>query len=327
MAAVNFVGRGIGRGAALAMFILNTGTFAVPKISLPSAATAGTAAAVNVNTTNYGSQAMAATDGTRIAFLVVGASGAGIGTTTAHTFDLIANNLRKWRVDADAAGTCTFRAVETTARYVGGTVNGHAFRNSGNTRDNLQIADAGDFAFLNSGSYSSYWRVRSSSGEATAGAWLTAGSGVWLLPENSTAGVKTGIGYWDLSVYADYRSAVEVASAAGFGTLALMKSGGSVVIGTDPGGTNIFRVGGSGYFANALSIGAANAFSWVGRSRLQSSADGQLDARNNADTAYSFIRGKLQTDNAYTAGAPPAATGYVTIYDSTGTAYRVGVVV
>ena len=52
-----------------------------------------------------------------------------------------------------------------------------------------------------------------------------------------------------------------------------------------------------------------------------------VQARLADDTAFAPIQGKITTDTAYTAGAPPAATGYVTIYDSTGTAYRVAVVV
>ena len=40
------------------------------------------------------------------------------------------------------------------------------------------------------------------------------------------------------------------------------------------------------------------------------------------DTTFTNIQGKLTTDTAYT-GTVVAATGYITIYDSTGTAYRV----
>ena len=47
-----------------------------------------------------------------------------------------------------------------------------------------------------------------------------------------------------------------------------------------------------------------------------------LQARLADDSAFTNIQGKLTTDNAYTAGAV-VQTGYVTIYDSTGTAYKV----
>lgn len=47
-----------------------------------------------------------------------------------------------------------------------------------------------------------------------------------------------------------------------------------------------------------------------------------LQVRLADDTGFTNIQGKLTTDTAYTAGAL-VATGYITIYDSTGTAYRV----
>jgi hypothetical protein len=40
------------------------------------------------------------------------------------------------------------------------------------------------------------------------------------------------------------------------------------------------------------------------------------------DSGFAPIKGKLTTDTAYAAGVP-SATGYITIYDATGTAYRV----
>lgn len=40
------------------------------------------------------------------------------------------------------------------------------------------------------------------------------------------------------------------------------------------------------------------------------------------DTGFTNIQGKLTTETAYTAGAP-TATGYLVLYDSTGTAYKV----
>ena len=40
------------------------------------------------------------------------------------------------------------------------------------------------------------------------------------------------------------------------------------------------------------------------------------------DTGFTNIQGKLTTDTAYTAG-DPATTGYLVVYDSTGTAYKI----
>jgi hypothetical protein len=51
-----------------------------------------------------------------------------------------------------------------------------------------------------------------------------------------------------------------------------------------------------------------------------------LQARLADDSAFASVQGKLTTDTAYTAGAI-VVTGYLTLYDSTGTAYRVPCVV
>jgi hypothetical protein len=47
-----------------------------------------------------------------------------------------------------------------------------------------------------------------------------------------------------------------------------------------------------------------------------------LQARLADDTAFASVQGKLTTDTAYTAG-DPATTGYLVVYDSTGTAYKI----
>ncbi len=47
-----------------------------------------------------------------------------------------------------------------------------------------------------------------------------------------------------------------------------------------------------------------------------------LQARLADDTAFAPMQGKITTDTAYTAG-DPATTGYLTVYDSTGTAYKI----
>ena len=47
-----------------------------------------------------------------------------------------------------------------------------------------------------------------------------------------------------------------------------------------------------------------------------------LQARLADDSDFTFLQGKHQTDAAYVA-TPPTCTGYLTLYDSTGTAYKV----
>jgi hypothetical protein len=47
-----------------------------------------------------------------------------------------------------------------------------------------------------------------------------------------------------------------------------------------------------------------------------------LQVRLADDSAFASVQGKITADNAYTA-TPPTCTGYITMYDSTGTAYKV----
>jgi hypothetical protein len=115
----------------------------------------------------------------------------------------------------------------------------------------------------------------------------------------------------------------------------------------------------TGYFGTSLETisfiaTAAGSLSWSGRSRIQSATNGQLristnngsdfsllifgdntssfpalkrssailQARLADDSAFAPLQGQLRTDTNYTAG-DPATTGYLVIYDATGTAYRV----
>ena len=104
----------------------------------------------------------------------------------------------------------------------------------------------------------------------------------------------------------------------------------------------------------SLTIASAQALFWLSRSGMTSPSDGVLRLTNYAvtdfnrlqfggttssfpalkrssttlqgrladDSAFCEIQGKLTTDTAYSAGAP-TATGYIVLYDSTGTAYKV----
>jgi len=55
---------------------------------------------------------------------------------------------------------------------------------------------------------------------------------------------------------------------------------------------------------------------------LDATTDGVAKFRLRGNAAFATLQGKLTTDTAYT-GTVVAATGYITIYDSTGQAYRV----
>jgi hypothetical protein len=109
-------------------------------------------------------------------------------------------------------------------------------------------------------------------------------------------------------------------------------------------------VGGAGN----IQLPSSQLLFWLNRGVLGSPADGQILLQNNAgtdfnrlhfggttssfpalkrnttslqvkladDSAFTAIQGKLTTETAYTAGAP-TATGYLVLYDSNGTAYKV----
>jgi hypothetical protein len=111
---------------------------------------------------------------------------------------------------------------------------------------------------------------------------------------------------------------------------------------------------GNATFANSLVLGSTNALFWNGRIQLTTSAAGvirlanatntdfdrlqfggatssfpalkrsatSLQARLADDSAFTNVQGKITTETAYTAGAP-TATGYIVLYDSTGTAYKI----
>ncbi|MDP3869196.1 hypothetical protein [Phenylobacterium sp.] len=112
--------------------------------------------------------------------------------------------------------------------------------------------------------------------------------------------------------------------------------------------------GGAIQAAGNVGASAGGGFNWVTRSQIYSPSDGVILLTNNAladfnrlqfggqtssfpaikrstttlqarladDSAFTAIQGKLTTDTAYTAG-DPTTTGYLVVYDSTGTAYRV----
>lgn len=194
---------------------------------------------------------MGASPGSTAAFNIDGASYAGIGyrqihgtadfrvTTTNNSFTTIGTEsgsfvLRgaggdAWSTSGSGAVTLLV-AQQVTVRIRGGSSNGIAFQNSGATRDNGVLADAGTSWSVDDGTRSSRMWQSATSGEMTAGARFSAvgAYGTWLAPNNGTAAILTGVQYYN----GGYVSALEVANiASGFGTLVLMKSGGRVTIG------------------------------------------------------------------------------------------------
>ena len=127
-----------------ALFAQGTGYATTDILALGT--TPGTTAAINVDAGVYSDIALnvKSANGTRSVRLIVANNNIAFGDTSGNFFNLMANNLNKWTISPDAAGTATLTSAETTARIVGGSVNGLAIRNSGNTVDNLQMTDAGN---------------------------------------------------------------------------------------------------------------------------------------------------------------------------------------
>lgn len=259
--------------------------------------------AIRVDAASYSSILLEAANATCTVRLTVGTTGANIGTTTAHAFNLRANTQEKWSIYADAGGTATFASLVATARIVGGSTNGLAIRNSANTRDNFRVYDDGSILAYTDGTRTGMIKAVNS-GEIVSGYAFTgsgaSGSNVWLVGDQvgGTVGIKAGVGYYNGT---QFYSALEVANvASGFGTLALMKSGGAVVVGTDPGGTQILRSGGGIRANSELVVGAASYIQFNARSIVRSPSDGVLTIANAAETDF----GSLQfggTTNAFPA--------------------------
>ena len=121
-----------------------------------------------------------------------------------------------------------FVAGQATARIVGGSTNGLAIRDSGNTRDNLRVFDNGTRLAMNDGTQVVELNTWPTSGERLIGGGVVSSQGtdnVGIVPV-TTSGMKAFACYFNQT---QYLSAWEVANtAAGFGTLSLMKSGGDV---------------------------------------------------------------------------------------------------
>lgn len=121
--------------------------------------------------------------------------------------------------------------LNPTARIVGGSTNGLAIRNSGNTRDNLSLPDNGASFNINNGTISGGLGLQTANGDVPASVIVNPGaSGVsGGIAVHGNTGDKAFAAYWDGTVL---RTAWEVAQpSSGFGVLNQMKSGGYVTRG------------------------------------------------------------------------------------------------
>jgi hypothetical protein len=81
---------------------------------------------------------------------------------------------------------------------------------------------------------------------------------------------------------------------------------------------NSFKFGSAGMIGFTSASGISNVFD----AAFARNAPGVIEVNTGTAGTFGFLKAKLQTSTAYTATVV-AATGYITLYDSTGTAYRV----
>jgi hypothetical protein len=155
--------------------------------------------------------------------------------------------------------------------------------------------------------------------------WLTTTNTLRIGTEHGGTGTARGIEFATGGVVN-----VNISPGGAF-TVGRNGQAGSLGILNSTGSSNIQLSGTPGY---GYHMAAPVLITWGNGTTLNGSLDTGLE-RNapgtvgvNTGTAgtYGFLKAKLQTSTAYT-GTVVAATGYITIYDSTGQAYRVPCVV
>jgi len=128
----------------------------------------------------------------------------------------------------------------------------------------------------------------------------------------NTLAMQNGTSAQAFNVYNTWSSA-----GANYERLALKWSSNVAIIGTEAGGTGSSRTLQLLSATSLIQICGTSAFFPA----LKRNA-GNLEVRAADDSAFTAIQGKLTTDTAYTA-TPQTCSGYITIYDSTGTPYKV----
>jgi hypothetical protein len=195
------------------------------------------------NQTQYYSAAEVSNVASGFSSLLLMKSGGNVGIGTASpTANLENTGTTKLTGTVTLGGNL---AMPSTARVVGGSTNGLAVRNAANTRDNFRVYDSGSHIYLDNGSAKGHIGITTASGELPAGAYFGGGtgfSGFLASDDSGTAGVKSGIAYYNQS---QYYSAAEVANvSSGFSNLLLMRSGGKVGIGNTAPGSALHVNGG-----------------------------------------------------------------------------------
>ena len=252
-----------------------------------------TSGAIRVDAASYGNDVLSFKNGTNTGKISATSSVLYFGTGAANDLTFYTSGASSITVKPVSSTNSTLKFEQVTAQIIGGSSNGLAIRNSANTRDNFAVSDAGGSITFTDGTRAGLLNQTAITGEMVNG-WLAGGnnstSGFNIIPNfGGTSGVKTVLAYYNAT---QWYSALEVANvASGFGTLALMKSGGAVVIGTDPTGASyLLRVGGAALINSDLVIGNANGFYWSGLSQVRSPSDGVIRLSNNAGTDFTRLQ-------------------------------------
>lgn len=209
-------------------------------------------AAINVDASSFATNVFHSVNGTSqfdITHAVNGSIVIGMQNTS-NAMIFSGGGQQKWAVSIASAGVSEFTSQQNTARIVGGSSNGLAIRNSGNTRDNFSIADNGSNFSLNDGTRVGTFALATQNGAFPAGIRFYASNnfGVSITPDNGAIVSAQSIlvmGYWANSTPA---SAVQIANTASTaGTLGIMLAGGyiekwgSAAGGGDAGSVTEFR--------------------------------------------------------------------------------------
>jgi len=115
----------------------------------------------------------------------------------------------------------------------------------------------------------------------------------------TVATTMVGSGFFDVKTKLSFKTQQADITSSAYGKIVMTDSGNAIT------GSPFLQWGGS-----------TSSFPCIRRNGTT------LQAKLADDSAFTAIQGKLTTDTAYTAGTV-VLTGYITLYDSTGTAYRV----
>lgn len=261
---------------------------------------AGTTNTAGANLTITGSQGTGTGAGGSIIFQVAPAGGAGSAQNTLATALQIVSTsaatttFQFWQPSAGTTRSVELITCDNSGARVGGIISNAA---TGEVR----------FGCFNAGGY--YTTFYSNNAER----WQINTSGHFLASADNTYDIGASGATRPRDIYAG-----NALWAPGGGYLGFY---GRAALTAPTGGTDLTLNNGSFNGFGKLNFGGTtSSFPALKRSTTT------LQARLADDSAFASVQGKLTTDTAYTAGAI-VVTGYLTLYDSTGTAYRVPCVV